>query len=84
MSTLGFRIKVHNALTTPLTIAGVPRNFAILNGTICLAFVLGLRAFYTLPLFIILHFIAALMTKNDPHFFEVLSRHIKQKKYYRV
>ena len=84
MATAGFRIKVHNSLVIPLLIAGAPRKFAILNGTICAAMVLGLHAIYTLPLFVITHLIAVFLAKRDPNFFDVLLRHIKQKKYYRI
>jgi len=84
MTTPGLRIKLHNSLITPILLGGVPRKFAILNWTICAALVLGLHAIYTLPLFIILHIIAVFLTKRDPYFFDVLLRHVKQKKYYRT
>lgn len=84
MATAGFRIKMHNSLVTPILLAGIPRKFAILNWTICAALVLGMHAIYTLPLFIILHIIAVFLTKQDPYFFDVLLRHIKQKRYYRT
>lgn len=82
METAGYRIKLHNAFTTPIMLAGAPRQFTILNGTLCAALVLGLHAFYLLPLFVILHAVAVLLAKRDPYFFEVLLRHIRQKKYY--
>lgn len=84
MATAGFRIKLHNSLVTPLLIAGAPRKFAILNSTIGAAMVLGLHAIYTLPLFVITHLVAVFLAKRDPNFFDVLLRHIKQKKYYRI
>lgn len=82
--TPGFRLKLHNSLVMPIMLAGAPRQFAILNGTIGAALILGLHAIYLLPLFIIFHLIAVILAKKDPYFFEVLLRHIKQKKYYRV
>jgi type IV secretory pathway TrbD component len=66
MTTAGYRIKLHNALVTPIMLGGVPRQFAILNGTVCAAFVLGLQAIYMLPIFIIIHIAAIFMTKHDP------------------
>ena len=84
MATTGYRIKLHNALVTPIMLGGVPRSFAILNGTICAAFVLGLQAVYMLPIFIIIHIAAMFMAKRDPYFFDVVLRHIKKKKYYKV
>ena len=84
MTTPGYRIKLHHSLATPMLLAGVPRQFAILNGTICAALVLGLHAFYLLPLFIVVHLVAAVMAKKDPYFFDVILRQIKKKKFYRV
>lgn len=82
MPTQGFRIRLHNAFTTPIMLAGAPRQFTILNSTMCAALVLGLRAIYLLPLFILFHVIAVIFAKKDPYFFEVLLRHLKKKKYY--
>lgn len=65
-------------------LGGVPRKFAILNGTLCAAMVLGLRAIYLLPLFAVFHFVAVFFAKKDPNFFEVIMRHLKQKKFYRA
>lgn len=83
MTAAGYRIPIHHSLTQPLLMAGVPRRFAILNGTLCAAFVLGLQALMTLPLFIVLHLLAAYLTKKDPYFFDVMLRHLRQKDFYR-
>ena len=82
MSSSGFSIKIHNSLTGVLLIAGVPRQFFILNCTIAAAIVLGMHSWYGIPIFIISHTVAVLMTKKDPQFFQVILRHIKQKNYY--
>jgi type IV secretion system protein TrbD len=82
--TSGYRIKLHNSLVTPIMIMGAPRQFAILNWTLCAALVLGLHAIYLLPLFVILHVVVVVLAKKDPHFFDVFLRHLKQKKYYRI
>lgn len=84
MNIPGHRIVLHSSLTTPILLGGVPRRFAILNWTLCAAMVLGLRAIYLLPLFIILHLMAIFFAKKDPDFFEVVLRSLKQKKFYRV
>lgn len=78
------QVKLYPILTTPMLIAGVPRQFAILNGTFCLAFVVGLHNLYVLPLFFIFHIAAVVFTKKDPYFFAVALRHLKQKLYYHV
>jgi len=78
------QVKIFNALTTPILLAGVPRKFAILNGTVCAAFVIALQNIYILPLCIIIHLIAVFLTKKDPDFFTVMLRHLRQKNYYDV
>jgi len=78
----GYRIKIHDSLTMPILFAGVPRRFAILNGTLCAALVLGLHAFYLLPLFVLIHIVVAIFAKKDPYFFDVILSHIRQKKFY--
>jgi type IV secretion system protein VirB3 len=80
----GYNITIHNAFTTPLLLAGVPRTFAIMNGTICAAITLGLHAWYGIPVCAIVHGVAAYLTKKDPYFFSIMTRHIKQKPYYEV
>lgn len=84
MSAPGYRVRLHNSLTSPIMLGGVPRQFAILNWTICAALVLGMRAVYLLPLFVMLHVGAVFFAKKDPYFFEVMLRHLRQKKFYRV
>ena len=82
MATPGYRIRLHNALIMPILLGGAPRQFAIINGTLCAAFVLGLRVIYMLPICIVLHIAAVFLAKKDPYFFEVMLRHIRQKRYY--
>lgn len=84
MSIPGYRIVLHNSLTTPILLGGAPRKFAILNWTIGAALVMGLRAVYLLPFFIVFHLGAVFLAKKDPDFFEVVLRSLKQKKFYNV
>lgn len=84
MTTPGYRIKLHNALVTPILLMGVPRRLAILNGTLAAALTLGLRAYYLLPIFVAIHFTAMYFTKKDPYFFDVILSHLQLKKYYKV
>ena len=84
MTTPGYRIKLHNSLVTPILLMGVPRRLAILNGTMCAALVLGMRAYYLLPIFIIIHVVAVYFTKKDPYFFDVILNHLKLKKFYKI
>jgi len=84
MSTPGYRIAIHNALTTPILMAGVPRKFAILNGTVCAAVTFGLQSLYALPVCLMAHLVAMFLTKKDPYFFQTIIRHVKHKGYYSV
>ena len=44
----GFTVPVHRALTEPILLAGAPRAFAILNGTLAGAIGLGLQLWRSL------------------------------------
>ncbi|MEW6596967.1 MAG: VirB3 family type IV secretion system protein [Pseudomonadota bacterium] len=73
----GFRIELHTQISAPITLGGVPRNLAILVGTIALVISLGLKApFLGIPLGIGLWAVSYALTKDDPHFFEALKRHL--------
>lgn len=78
----GFEIPIHRSLTQVITIGGVPREIALLNGTLAAALVLGLHSPVGLPLGVVLHVLAVALTKRDPQFFQTFRRQIKQKKYY--
>jgi type IV secretion system protein VirB3 len=82
MATNGYRIKLHSSLVSPIMLMGVPRRFAILNWTICAALILGLHILYILPVSIMIHICAVFFAKRDPYFFDVLMRHLQQKRYY--
>ena len=78
--TPGLEIAFHNALADPITIAGVPRTVAILNGVLGAIIVLGLQVpWLGLPLALLIHAAAYALTKRDPYFFPVLGRHLRQR-----
>lgn len=75
----GLSIPLFQSLTQPILLGGVPRTFAILNGMFAMILSVPLGLFYVgVPLGIFLHALAAWLTKRDPHFFEVLMRHLRQ------
>ena len=78
------QVKIFHALTSPILLAGVPRQFAIINGTLAAALTFALQNLYLLPLFIVLHLVAVILTKKDPYFFSVILRSLRQKPYYDV
>lgn len=78
----GFEIPIHRSLTEPILMGGVPREIAIINGTMAGAFVLGAQMYLTIPIFIVIHFLAVIATKKDPQFFDAFKRHINHKPFY--
>ncbi len=76
-------VPVCQGLIKPLTIAGVSREAMILNVGMATAFTLAIRAWYTLPLFIISHFLLKKACKKDPLVINIfLKRYVKQKNYF--
>ena len=79
----GFEIGFHSSLAEPITIAGVPRMIAVLNGTLTAVLALGLQApVLGLPLGLAVHSGCYWLNKRDPYFFDALKRHIRQKPYW--
>lgn len=74
----GFEIPFYVALTQRVLIAGVPRTYFYLIGTVCLALSLPMQApLVGLPLWLILYLPAVYLTKQDPYFLPVILRSIK-------
>jgi type IV secretion system protein VirB3 len=79
-SVSGFEVVLHRSLTEPLLLAGAPRSFAILNGTLAAAIGLGLRLWIAgLIVWLAGHTLAVWVTRKDPAFLTVLSRHARHK-----
>jgi len=77
-TTPGFEVPVHRALTEPVLLAGAPRAFAILNGTLAAAIGLGLRLWFAgLALWLIGQAFGVWAARRDPHFLEVARRHVR-------
>jgi len=73
----GYRVELHTQVSAPITIGGVPRQWAIMIGTCVLVVSLGLKMPYIgVPLGMALWAAAYAITKDDPLFFEVAKRHI--------
>ena len=76
----GYEVALHRALTEPILIAGSPRSFAILNGTLAASVGLGLHLWLAgLLIWLTGHAIAVWVTRKDPAFLMVLSRHARHK-----
>ena len=79
----GFEIGFHSSLSEPVTIAGVPRMMAVLNGTLTAVLALGLQVpWIGIPLGLAVHAAAYWLNKRDPYFFDALKRHIRQRPYW--
>lgn len=78
----GFQTPLYRSLTEPVLLAGAPRAIAVVNGTVAAALGLGLRLWLAgLILWVVGHSIAVFAAKRDPHFAEVLLRHLRQRSY---
>jgi type IV secretion system protein TrbD len=74
----GFTVPVHRALTEPILLAGAPRAFAILNGTLAGAIGLGLQLWAAgLAIWLIGRLLAVWAARHDPLFAEVGRRHLR-------
>ena len=74
----GFEAPVHRALTEPVLLAGAPRTFAIVNGTLAAALGLGLRLWVAgLVLWLAGQAFGVWAARRDPHFVEVVRRHVR-------
>ncbi len=81
----GYRIPLRTSLTRPLLIMGVPRTFAILNGTIAAAIVLGLQQpLIGVPLWIVVQAIAAYASARDPWFLDTWPRAMAKPSYFGI
>jgi type IV secretion system protein VirB3 len=79
----GFEIGFHSSLSEPVTIAGVPRMIAVLNGTLTAVLSLGLQVpIIGIPLGLAIHTVCYWLNKRDPYFFDALKRHMRQRPYW--
>jgi type IV secretory pathway TrbD component len=79
----GFKIAFHSSLSEPITIAGVPRMIAVLNGALTAVLALGLQVpVIGIPLGLAIHTACYWLNKRDPYFFDALKRHMRQRPYW--
>lgn len=78
----GFEIPIHRSLTEQILLGGVPRQIALMNGTLAAALGLGLQSWFSIPISLLIHILAVIVTKRDAQFFDCFKRHIRQKQYY--
>lgn len=74
----GWEVPIAGALAEPVMIAGLPREYAILNGTVAAAIGLGLKLWWLGILWwVAAHAIGAYAARADKRFLDVLRRHLK-------
>ena len=74
----GWELPVAQALSEPVLLAGMPRDYAILMGTIALMLGLALRIWWLgLLWWATAHALGLYCARADKRFFDVLRRHLK-------
>jgi len=58
--------KIHRCLNQVKSLAGAERGFVIVNATICLATVMGLKTLIWVPVAFAIHIFLVWLFKNDP------------------
>ena len=73
----GWDLPVAQALTEPILMAGMPRDYAILMGTIAVMLGLALRIWWLgLLWWAVAHAVGLYAARADKRFFDVLRRHL--------
>jgi type IV secretion system protein VirB3 len=73
----GWELPVAHALTEPVMIAGMPREYAILMGTVAVVLGLALRIWWLgLIWWAVAHAVGLYAARIDKRFFHVLRRHL--------
>lgn len=78
--TPGFEAPVHDSITEPILLAGVPRTLAIVLWNIAAALGFAMHQLWVVPVAIVLHLAFAGLAKRDPYFFDVLRSAIRSPK----
>ena len=79
----GYVRPLRTSLTRPILLGGVPRGFAILNGTIGAAIAFGLQQpFIGVPLWAVVQGAAAWAAARDPWFLDTWPRHMAKPHYF--
>lgn len=73
----GWSLPLAQALATPVLMAGMPRDYAVLMGTTALMLGLALRIWWLgLLWWVLAHGLGLWAARRDPRFFDVLRRHL--------
>jgi type IV secretion system protein TrbD len=73
----GYELPLAGSLTQPILMAGLPREYAILMGTLALVLGLALKLWWLGMIWWgVAHAIGLWFAKTDPRFLDVLKRHL--------
>ena len=76
----GYNVKLHQALTERIMIAGVPRTFFIMNLVAGFSITVQMRQpWIGIPVPLFLHFAAYQIHQIDPYFLEIAKKYMKLK-----
>ena len=78
----GFEIPIHRSLTQDILIAGVPREIAIINGSLAAIFIFSLTSLVGILISLGIHQVFVHLTKSDSKCFASFQRHLTHKKIY--
>jgi type IV secretory pathway TrbD component len=77
-----FSSPVYQALTVPLLLAGVPRNFFILNGCLTFGLVAYLHWWWYLPIGLGAYVAVKMITTYDPQWGGIIFRALRYREFY--
>jgi len=75
------KVPLYLSTTERIMIAGLPRNIAIIGGTLGAAIVLGFQTLWVLPFIFLIYIMLVILYKKDDYFIEILLDHIKEDDY---
>lgn len=71
------RVPLYQGVMERIMLGGLPRNVAIMGGTMGAAITLGFQTLWVLPPLIAGYIVLVLLYKQDDYFLEILLQHIK-------
>jgi len=75
------KIPMYHGIIQRIMIGGIPRNIAVLGGTIAGAIIIGLQNLLVIPVIIAIYLLLLFLYKKDHYFLEILIEHINNKAY---
>jgi len=74
-------IPIYQGVTERIMIAGLPRNIAIVGGTLGAVMLFSFQSLWVLPFLLLGYIVLIILYKIDTYFIEILLEHIKEDDY---